>query len=91
MKTIEVIKQKCEIKKNEVITELSSKIDFSQGIDKAINSLADIDSQINTKLKPLGEDIKLIIESSNEDKDVLEKQASVIMENTLSEIFGKFF
>ncbi|WP_157662442.1 hypothetical protein [Polaribacter sp. SA4-10] len=45
---------------------------------------------IDLKLKPLGNEIQDLIQKSNEDKELLDKQSIVIFENLISDIITKF-
>jgi hypothetical protein len=90
MKTIELIKQKCETKKQEIIKELEPKFNFGNDLEKSIESLSELESIIDLKLKPLGNEIKDLIRNSNEDKDLLDKESIVVFEKLISDIVTKF-
>jgi hypothetical protein len=90
MKTIELIKQKCETSKQEIIKELEPKFNFGTDLEKSIESLFELESMIDLKLKPLGNEIQDLIQKSNEDKELLDKQSIVIFKNLISDIITKF-
>lgn len=90
MKTIELIKQKCETRKQEIIKELEPKFNFGTDLEKSIESLFELESMIKLKLEPLGNEIQDLIKKSNEDKEILDKQGVEIFEKLISDIITKF-
>jgi hypothetical protein len=91
LKTIDVIKEKCELEKQQIIKELKDNVNISLDIKESIKGLKHLENIIDLKLKPLGAEISNLIDNSEEDRTYLEKESSIIFESTLSDIINSVF
>ncbi len=92
MKTIELIKAKCEEQKNEILKDLKtkSKSNLENGFLRAIKSNIELNSQIELKMKPLKEWINETIENSKENKEILHRESLIIFEETMLSLLKIF-
>jgi division protein CdvB (Snf7/Vps24/ESCRT-III family) len=90
MKTIDIIKDLCENRKNEFLSKIEPNIYMGLDLEKTTKSLDYLKTEMNNFLDKLGHDIDEIINKSNEDYQTIREESSKILEETSLSVFSHF-